>query len=146
VQRHTFYAHFPDDRSLFLACSGLAMERDPLPDIEGWRSRPAGMKRLRQGLAEIYSWYERNEAMTAAVLRDAEHHALTRETVELRMKPWFNQAAEMLGEGLGKNSRALLAVALDFCCWRALHGRTSADAAALMSQAVIGVSGRASAS
>ena len=30
VQRHTFYAHFPDDRSLFLACSGLAMERDEL--------------------------------------------------------------------------------------------------------------------
>ena len=24
VQRHTFYAHFPDERSLLLACSGLA--------------------------------------------------------------------------------------------------------------------------
>ncbi len=23
VQRHTFYAHFPDERSLHLACSGL---------------------------------------------------------------------------------------------------------------------------
>ena len=23
VQRHTLYAHFPDERSLFLACSGL---------------------------------------------------------------------------------------------------------------------------
>ena len=27
VQRHTLYAHFPDEKSLFLACSGLAMER-----------------------------------------------------------------------------------------------------------------------
>ena len=24
VQRHTLYAHFPDERSLYLACSGLA--------------------------------------------------------------------------------------------------------------------------
>ena len=32
VQRHTLYAHFPDERSLFLACSGLAQERDPLPE------------------------------------------------------------------------------------------------------------------
>ena len=24
VQRHTLYAHFPDERSLFRACSGLA--------------------------------------------------------------------------------------------------------------------------
>ena len=30
VQRHTFYVHFPDERSLFLACSGLALERAPL--------------------------------------------------------------------------------------------------------------------
>jgi AcrR family transcriptional regulator len=32
VQRHTLYAHFPDERSLAMACSALAMERDPLPD------------------------------------------------------------------------------------------------------------------
>src|SRR6478609_6580060 len=38
VQRHTFYAHFPDERSLLMACSGLAMERDPAPDAGPWRS------------------------------------------------------------------------------------------------------------
>src|SRR6478752_1945029 len=32
VQRHTVYAHFPTARELFLACSGLTLERDPLPD------------------------------------------------------------------------------------------------------------------
>src|SRR5512143_2127813 len=37
VQRHTLYAHFPDERRLFLACSGLAMERDPFPSPEEWR-------------------------------------------------------------------------------------------------------------
>src|SRR5215831_15958184 len=38
VQRHTLYAHFPDERSLSLACSGLVAERDPLPDPEVWRA------------------------------------------------------------------------------------------------------------
>ena len=34
VQRHTFYAHFPDEWSLYLACSGYALERDPMPDAQ----------------------------------------------------------------------------------------------------------------
>src|SRR5687768_2936331 len=100
VQRHTYYAHFPEERGLFLACSGLALERDPLPDVEAWRAVPPGRARLREGLALIYSWYQRNAQQAACVLRDAEHHALTREMVELRMQPVFARAAILLGEGL----------------------------------------------
>ena len=37
VQRHTLYAHFPDERSLFMACSRQASERDPMPDADIWR-------------------------------------------------------------------------------------------------------------
>src|SRR6185436_18038656 len=46
VQRHTFYAHFPDERSLLMACSGLALERDPLPDPESWLATSPGAGRL----------------------------------------------------------------------------------------------------
>jgi AcrR family transcriptional regulator len=134
VQRHTYYAHFPEERSLFLACSGLALERDPLPDPEAWSALPAGGERLARGLAELYAWYARNEQQSACVLRDSGHHALTREMVELRMAPVFARAAEVLGEGLSERARALLAVALDFACWRALGGRD--DSAALMSEAI----------
>src|SRR5918999_64410 len=84
VQRHTYYAHFPDDRSLFLACSGLALERDPLPDAEPWRAIADQRERLRTGLLAIYGWYERNAELAACVLRDAEYHALTREIAEMR--------------------------------------------------------------
>src|SRR4051812_7605970 len=72
VQRHTFYAHFPDERSLQLACSGLAFERDPLPDAEPWRTVEDPGERLRVGLRAIYDWYARNADLTACVLRDAE--------------------------------------------------------------------------
>lgn len=137
VQRHTYYAHFPDERDLFLACSGLSLERDPLPDPEEWRSVPAGPERLRLGLAELYGWYRRNARMAACVLRDAEHHELTREMAELRIAPVISAAARSLGEGMSERSRALLVVALDFACWRTLGAAPEAgDPAELMSEAV----------
>ncbi len=34
VERHTVYAHFPDDRALFRACSEHWTARHPLPDLE----------------------------------------------------------------------------------------------------------------
>ena len=60
VQRHTLYAHFADERSLMLACSGLALERDPLPDAEAWRAIEGRNERLRSGLGAVYGWYGRN--------------------------------------------------------------------------------------
>ena len=140
VQRHTYYAHFPEERDLFLACSAHALERDPMPDVGGWASVPAGAERLRRGLAELYAWYQRNAGQTACVLRDAETHALTRETVELRMMPTFMRMAERLGEGVPERARALIGVAMDFHCWRALEQScTPEQAAALMADAMTGL-------
>ncbi len=140
VQRHTYYAHFPQERDLFLACSGLALERDPLPELDGLRGVPAGGERVRRGLEQFYGWYERNAEQAACVLRDSEHHSLTREMVELRMAPAFREAAEVLGEGLGESSRQLLGLALDFACWRILGASLGArKAAVLMSDAVVRV-------
>jgi len=140
VQRHTYYAHFPDERSLFLACSGLALDRDPLPDAASWRSLPPGRERLRRGLSELYGWYARNAEQAACVLRDAQHHGLTREMVELRMMPTFSEASRVLGEGLGARPMALLGIALDFGCWRTLAATHDAAAASdLMADAICGL-------
>ena len=38
VQRHTLYRHFPDERALFTACSGLFYELNPFPDPEPWKA------------------------------------------------------------------------------------------------------------
>ncbi|MBV5324011.1 MAG: TetR/AcrR family transcriptional regulator, partial [Rhodospirillaceae bacterium] len=94
VQRHTFYAHFPDETDLFLACSGLQQERDPLPDAESWRAVADPLQRLAKGLGALYDWYGRNATLLACVLRDAEHHALTRATVDLRIAPYLKAMAE----------------------------------------------------
>jgi AcrR family transcriptional regulator len=120
VQRHTVYAHFPDDRSLYMACSGLAMERDPLPDAGHWRAIKEASKRLHTGLSAIYGWYGRNAELTGCVLRDAEYHPLTREVSELRMGPYMASYHEVLGAELDPGQRAVLHLALSFFTWRTL--------------------------
>jgi AcrR family transcriptional regulator len=141
VQRHTLYAHFPDERSLFLACSGLTFERDPLPDAEEWRALQDRRERLRTGLRAIYGWYDRNADLAACVLRDGEYHALTRETIQLRFGPYMAAYREVLGEKLGTQKRALLQLALSFFTWRTLvrEGGLKQNAAAeAMVQAIHG--------
>ncbi len=130
VQRHTLYAHFPDERSLHLACSGLAMERDPLPDAGSWRAISDCRERLDTGLAAIYGWYERNAQLAACVLRDAEVHTLTREMIELRMGPAIAAWHETLGARLNARQRAMLHLALSFFTWRTLVGEGSLETAA----------------
>jgi AcrR family transcriptional regulator len=132
VQRHTLYAHFPDERSLLLACSGLTAERDPLPDSEPWRAIADRHERLRVGLRAVYDWYGRNAERAACVLRDAEIHTPTREISQMRMGPPMRLWREVLGAGLGPEGRAMLGLMLGFHAWRALvrDGGLDHDAAA----------------
>jgi len=141
VQRHTLYAHFPDEKSLSLACSALAMERDPLPDAGAWRALKDRRERLRTGLAAIYGWYERNATLAACVLRDAEHHALTREITAIRFGPYVAAWHEVLGAKLSVRQRAVLGLALSFFTWRTLvreGGLKPAAAVEAMVQAING--------
>jgi AcrR family transcriptional regulator len=120
VQRHTLYAHFPDERSLYLACSGFTVERDPLPDAEAWRAIEDRREQLRVGLLAVYGWYERNAQLAACVLRDAEYHPLTREVAELRLGPFMTAHRDVLGARLTAKQSAMLRLALSFFTWRTL--------------------------
>jgi AcrR family transcriptional regulator len=139
VQRHTFYAHFPDERSLLLACSALTMERDPLPGADGWRDIADRRERLHTGLAAIYGWYERNAALAGCVLRDTEVHPLTKEIAELRFGPFFAAYHKVLGSGLDRTQHAMLELALSYFTWRSLvrdGGLQQAAAVDAMVQAI----------
>jgi AcrR family transcriptional regulator len=141
VQRHTLYAHFPDERSLFVACSGLHAERHPLPDAAPWRAIEDRHERLRVGLRAVYGWYERNADLAACVLRDAEHHALTRETAATSFGPFMAAWHDVLGVKLNAKQRAVLHLALGFHTWRALvreAGLKQDAAVAAMVQAIEG--------
>jgi AcrR family transcriptional regulator len=144
VQRHTLYAHFPDERSLFLACSGLAMERDPFPDAAAWRTIGDRRERLRTGLTAVYGWYERNASLAACVLRDAEYDPLTKEVTELRLGPPMTACYDVLGAKLSAKQQALLRLALGFFTWRSLareSGLKQSAAVGAMVQAIDGANG-----
>jgi AcrR family transcriptional regulator len=139
VQRHTYYAHFPDERSLAMACSGLAIERDPVPDAAPWRRIADPAERLRVGLTALYDWHARNAQLNACVLRDLEHDALVREISELRYGPPMGTIFQALGAALDGRQRAVLQLAMSYYTWRTLTregGLSQAAAVDAMVQAI----------
>lgn len=140
VQRNTLYSHFPDERSLLMACSALSLERDPPPDAAAWRDIADPAERLRTGLGAIYSWFSGGTEMLGCVLRDAEQHAVVREVSELRYGPIVVGWHFVLGAELSPAQQALLHLALGFHSWRALvreAGLSNEQAAGLMAGVII---------
>jgi AcrR family transcriptional regulator len=143
VQRHTFYAHFPDERSLLMACSGLSLEQQPLPDAAPWREIADGRERLRTGLAAVYGWYARNAGLAACVLRDAEIHPLVKEISALRYGPYFRAYHDVLGATLNTAQRAMLHLALTFATWRTLVRESGLEHSAAVEAMVQAIDGAA---
>jgi AcrR family transcriptional regulator len=141
VQRHTLYAHFPDERSLAMACSGLVAERDPPPDAAPWRAIADRTLRLRTGLAAIYGWYAEHAELVACLTRDIERHPLTQEIVTLRFGPFIAQWNEVLGAGLTETQRAMLQLALSFHSFRTLTEGAGLNADAAVEAMVRAVEG-----
>lgn len=140
VQRHTVYAHFADEMSLYMACSGSHLERHPLPSPDSWASL-AGEARLTAGITALYSWFDANEAMVASVLRDAERNETLQEVVAKRFGMPLGELYSSLSGGLGTNGQAALQLALSFHSWRTLQrhaGMKLKAAVALMVATVLG--------
>ena len=121
VQRHTVYAHLPDDRAVLMACSGLHAERAPLPSSDLWAGINDPETRLRTALTALYAWFTRNEAVTGHVLRDAERNPLLREVSDLRFGVPLGAIHATFADGLTERQRAALSLALSFYTWRTLR-------------------------
>jgi AcrR family transcriptional regulator len=127
VQRQTFYRHFPDELSLFRACSSLDLSENPLPDPDPWAQIVDPEERLRVALAELYAYFRRRERIMANVLRDAEVNANVREVLKPMAARW-ERMREVLCVGWevpgGASEKRLLGatigVALDFQTWRTM--------------------------
>src|SRR5918998_2827468 len=86
VERKTVYNHFPDELSLFKACSTHNRALNPPPDPEPWKLIPDPEEQLRRALAEVYAYYRRNEQLLANVTRDAQANPNVRRVLEPRVK------------------------------------------------------------
>jgi AcrR family transcriptional regulator len=127
VERQTVYNHFPDELSLFTACSAHSRSLNPPPDPEPWKLIPDPEERLRKALAEVYAYYRRNEEVLANVTRDAQANTNVRKVLEPRVKHQ-ERMRDALAAGWerrdGQCHRKLLHgglwLALEFQTWQAL--------------------------
>jgi AcrR family transcriptional regulator len=71
VGRVTVYRHFPDEETLFYACSGHYFSQHPFPDLARWRQISGPVDRLQSGLRETYGWHEENAQMIGMALAEA---------------------------------------------------------------------------
>ena len=63
VRRSTVYRHFPDEASLFAACSAHWRAGNPAPDPTGWPALSDPAERTETALRELYAFYGRTSAM-----------------------------------------------------------------------------------
>jgi AcrR family transcriptional regulator len=137
VQRVTIYNHFPDDASLFAACSAHWRALHPNPDPSRWVAIEDPGQRLRLALRELYGWYRETEPMTANVLRDMERLPALGAIVEAGLGRYLDEVRRILADPfcLGGRRRARvdasLRAAVDFHVWRALAPLGDAEAAEL---------------
>lgn len=124
VERHTVYAHFPDERTLFQACSAHWRDLHPLPESGGWERIADPARRLRAALQDVYGWYELVEDDLAIFSRDAGVHPLTAELVDRRERA-VGSLRSALADGWPRRKAVHAAIghALDFETWRSLTRR-----------------------
>jgi len=136
VTRATVYRHFPDDESLFLACSGQWLARQTLPDPEAWSAVADPAARLRAGLADLYRYYREGHDMLANIERDA---SVVPDRVRgarlAREQLWRETLLRGLPGQRRTTVRAAVAHATAFGTWRSLcleHGLPEHAAVGLM--------------
>ncbi len=114
VSRPTVYNQFPDDRSLFAACSGHWRAQHPMPELEDGE--------LEDTLAALYAYFAENRRMLTNIDRDARllpaladqyGHALA---VRDRAADWH---AERIAPG-DERVRAVAQLAFSFSTWQTL--------------------------
>jgi AcrR family transcriptional regulator len=128
VTRPTVYAHFPDDRSLFQACSGHVREAVPPPDPTAWRSVSDPGERLETALRDLYGYYERLEPLLENVQRDAAVMPIVAEMNAYRVR-YLEEIRDLLLEawttrgGARARLRRAIGHALEFRTWQSLVRR-----------------------
>lgn len=133
VRRLTVYRHFPDEATLFAACSSLWLSENPPPDPQAWGNISEPSRRTRAALRALYAWYRENESMLRLATRDSDEVEALREPLQA-----FQAYLDAIGTDLatcwhpqGRRPRSLVATiahALAFSTWSSLHEQGLADA------------------
>jgi AcrR family transcriptional regulator len=145
VRRSTVYRHFPDEASLFAACTAHWMAANPVPDIGAWAAVEDPDARLRAALAVLYPYYRRTARMMENLIRDEPVSEVVRQNFA-GYRQYLAAARDALVRGRPSRGRArtreraAIGHALAFATWRSLaldEGLDDAQAAELMVRLVV---------
>jgi AcrR family transcriptional regulator len=147
VRRSTVYRHFPDDASLFDACTAHWSETNPLPDMDAWEAIDDPDDRLRAALDELYAFFRHTEGMMVNLHLDEPTMPLVRDRFA-RFHEFQTAAREVLMRGRAvrglrrDEARAAIGHALAFPTWHSLTQEQHLDdaqAASMMCQLLRGL-------
>ena len=150
VSRLTVYRHFPDNTSLYPACSAHHLSQHPLPDFEAALAPQDPVERVGSLLRTVYGgWYREQRRMMRNLLRDRGADPALDEFMAANSDVALAGIADLLTAGFEVGSdqaarlRPLVRLALDFWTWERLAGEGMDDdgAAALMTDAIASVAG-----
>jgi AcrR family transcriptional regulator len=126
VQRLTVYRHFPDDVSLFEACTSHYFGAHPPPNMAQWAEIEDAGERSQAALVAFYAYYRLTEKMFTVAYRDVDE-------LEALQKPMgqFEAYLDMVSDDLvtawhqthspKKQLQVTLRHALRFSTWQSLH-------------------------
>jgi AcrR family transcriptional regulator len=132
VRRSTVYRHFPNEETLFDACSSHWRAANPAPDPRGWDTIDDPTERTEAALRELYAFFERTRRMYTSLFRD---EALV-PIVGQRLRSFYDyldSVADLLMRGRGlrgraaRRTRAALGHAVSFTAWRSLVEQQELD-------------------
>lgn len=134
VQRLTVYRHFPDDTTLFAACTGRWLEENPPPAPEEWAGIGEPGKRVQTALKALYAYYRRTARMWAVSYRDRNDVAALHEPMAA-FEAHLDAVRDDLRDAFaarGSTKRLLSATlehAVQFSTWASLHAAGLGDTA-----------------
>jgi AcrR family transcriptional regulator len=149
VRRSTVYRHFPDEETLFDACSAHWRAANPPPDPRAWAAIEDPAARTDRALRDMYAFYGRTEDMYTSLFRDEPVVPSVQRRLRdfhgyLRAGEGILMAGRRLRGGAARRTRAAIGHALAFPTWRSLtrgQGLSDADAVRLMT-ALVEAAGR----
>lgn len=129
VQRLTVYRHFPDDASLFEACTTRYLGLHPPPQPTAWSDIERPGERSYAALLAVYRYYRQTEKMWRVAYRDVDQVAALQAPMD-RFEAYLDQVTDDLVQAWHTTQAAMkplkltLRHALRFTTWQSLrHAR-----------------------
>jgi AcrR family transcriptional regulator len=148
VTRLTVYRHFPDEETLFAACSAHWLSQQVQPDPDSWARIADPAERLRVGLADLYRYYRQGEPMLTQIYRDKaampEPNRRMLDTADGHLRDVLLRPFGAAG-ARRRELRAVLGHAASFSTWRSLcveHGLPDREAVDVMAALVLTTAAR----